>query len=171
MHTLKNKMALKSFAGLMVAGISLLPTIAVAQIGAIKIAPENMVAAVGMSKFVAAGTVVSSGKNSVSVQVGKTSANAPTFKGKVINTKIDANTRVSKNGKTVSATSVKPGTTVKVYGIYDKKTGAITKTRWVQVDGKGSSAANSKGSAATTKSASSNTTVIKNSVTNTKKGK
>ncbi len=91
---------------------------------------------VGMAKFVLKGTVTAVSADTLTIHITNTSKNAKLFdsKDKVLN--ISSKTTLTKNGKNIRGTFpgvFKVGTKVKVFGIFDKKTGAITLVRWVKV--------------------------------------
>jgi len=104
-------------------------------------AKTKPIKAVGMAKFVLKGTVISVSRTAVSsanantltLRITNTSKNAKIFDGKDKNLSIGTKTTITKNGKNIALTQIKPGNKVKVFGIFDKKTGAIILVRWVKV--------------------------------------
>lgn len=89
---------------------------------------------VGMAKFVFQGTVLSLTANSLTLHIANTSTNAKQlFDGKDKTLTIGAKTVVTKNGKNISLSKVKVGDKIRVFGIFDKKTGAISVVRWIKV--------------------------------------
>lgn len=89
--------------------------------------------AIGKAKFVLKGTALSSTSNSITIHVTNTSKNAKVFDGKYQAINIGAKTKITKNGKMFSLGQIKTGNKVRVFGIFDKKTAAITLVRWIKV--------------------------------------
>ncbi len=97
-------------------------------------APKKpIVRVVGKAKFVLKGQVVSVGTGELAVDVKNTTKNAKTFDGKKVVLKVAAATKITKNGKRVALKAVPVGGQVKVFGIFDAKTGAVTSVRWIKV--------------------------------------
>ncbi len=88
---------------------------------------------IGMAQFVLKGTVVSTSANAVTLHVTNTSKNAKLFDNKNKTIVLGSQTTVTKNGKKILLTQIKSGNKVKVFGIFDKKSGSITLARWVKV--------------------------------------
>lgn len=88
---------------------------------------------VGMGKFVLQGSVTAVSTNVLTLHVTNTSKNAKVFDGKDKTLNIGSKTVLTKNGKNIALAQIKAGNKVKVFGIFDKKTGAITLVRWVKV--------------------------------------
>ena len=88
---------------------------------------------VGMAKFVLQGTVSSVAGGSVTFHVTNTSKNAKSFDAKDKTLSVGSKTVITKNGKNIYLNQIKSGDKIKVFGIFDKKSGAITLVRWVKV--------------------------------------
>lgn len=89
---------------------------------------------VGMAKFVFQGTVLSLTANSLTLHIANTSTNAKQwFDGKDKTLTMGAKTVVTKNGKNISLSKVKVGDKVRVFGVFNKKTGAVTVVQWIKV--------------------------------------
>ncbi len=88
---------------------------------------------VGMAQFVLKGTVTSVVTDTLILRVTNTTKNAKVFDSKDITLTIGNKTRITKNGKHITLTQIKSGDKIKVFGIFDKKTGAITLVRWIKV--------------------------------------
>ncbi len=88
---------------------------------------------VGMAKFVLKGTVVAISSNTLIVRVSSTSKNAKVFDGKDKTLTISSKTTVTRNGKNVPLGQIKTGSKVKVFGVFDKKTGNVTLVRWIKI--------------------------------------
>jgi len=88
---------------------------------------------VGMAKFVLKGTVTAVSVNALTLHIANTSKNAKLFDNKDKTLIISSKTALTKNGKNIPLAQIKMGSKVKVFGIFDKKTGNITLVRWVKV--------------------------------------
>ncbi len=88
---------------------------------------------VGMAKFVLRGAVLSTTAHTITVHTTNTSKNAKLFDNKDKTLNISSKTTLTKNGKSISQSQIKAGNKVKVFGIFDKKTGAITLVSWIKV--------------------------------------
>ncbi len=88
---------------------------------------------VGMAKFVLKGTVISISADTITLRITNTSKNAKLFDNKDKTISVGSKTTVTKKGKNVSLKQIKSGDKVKVFGIFDKKTGSITLVRWIKV--------------------------------------
>ncbi len=88
---------------------------------------------VGMARFILKGTVVTTSANTVTVRIKNTSKNAKLFDNKDETIKISSKTIFTKNGKHISLNQIKLGDTIKVFGIFNKKTGVIILVNWIKV--------------------------------------
>lgn len=88
---------------------------------------------VGMAKFVVQGTVQSTTANSITLHITNTSKNAKLFDNKDKAVSVGSKTAITKNGKNIKVSQVKYGDKVKVFGVFDKKSGSITLVRWIKV--------------------------------------
>ena len=88
---------------------------------------------VGMAKFVLKGTVTAVSTDTLTIRVTNTSKNAKLFDNKDKTLGVTAKTTITKNGKNIALNQIKSGNKVKVFGIFDKKTGVITVVQWVKV--------------------------------------
>ena len=88
---------------------------------------------VGMAKFVLKGTVMAVSANTLTLHISNTSKNAKLFDNKDKTITVGSKTTITKNGKGFSLKQIKSGDKVKVFGVFDKKTGNITLVRWVKV--------------------------------------
>ncbi len=88
---------------------------------------------IGMAKFVLKGTVTSITVDTLTLHITNTSKNAKRFDNKDKTISVDHKTTVTKNGKAILLKQIKSGDKVKVFGVFDKKTGTITVVRWVKV--------------------------------------
>ena len=96
-------------------------------------AKTQQVKAIGKAKFVLQGTVTAVSANTVTLHVVNTSVNAKQFDNKDKTFTVTAKTVVTKSGKNIALNQIKPGAKVKVFGIFDKKTGTVTVVRWIKV--------------------------------------
>lgn len=88
---------------------------------------------VGMSKFVLKGTVMSVTADKITLHITNTSKNAKLFDSKDKTINAGSKTIITKNGKNILLNQIKSGNKVKVFGIFDKKSGAVTVVRWIKV--------------------------------------
>ncbi len=88
---------------------------------------------VGMAKFVLKGAVVSTTADTITLHVTNTSKNAKLFDNQDKTISVGSKTTITKNGKNILLNQVKSGNKVKVFGIFDKKSGAIMVVRWIKV--------------------------------------
>jgi hypothetical protein len=88
---------------------------------------------VGMAKFVLKGTITTVSTDRLNIHITNTSKNAKLFDSKDKTLTIGSKTVLTKNAKNISLAQIKTGSKVKVFGIFDKKTGAITLVRWIKV--------------------------------------
>lgn len=88
---------------------------------------------VGMVKFVLKGTVTAISVDAITLHITNTSKNAKIFDGKDKVISVGTKTTITKNGKNIALSQIKSGNKVKVFGIFDKKTGAMTAVRWIKV--------------------------------------
>ncbi len=95
--------------------------------------PAKPVKVVGMAKFVLKGTVLSTSANTLTIHVTNTSKNARIFDGKDRALSVAKRTTITKNGKNTTLKQIKAGDKVKVFGIFNKKSGSVTLVRWVKV--------------------------------------
>ncbi len=87
----------------------------------------------GMAELVLKGTVTAVSANTFTLHIANTSKNAKLFDNRDTTLTIGSKTAITKNGKNISLGQIKAGSKVKVFGIFDKKTGNITLVRWVKV--------------------------------------
>ncbi len=95
--------------------------------------PATSIKVVGKAKFVLQGTVTAVAADSLVLHVVKTSKNAKLFDNKDTTIMVSSKATLTKNAKNILLKQIKSGDTVKVFGIFDKKNGAITLVRWVKV--------------------------------------
>lgn len=88
---------------------------------------------VGMAKFVVQGTVLSVAADTITLHITNTSKNAKLFDNKDKTINIGSKTAITKNGKNILLNQIKSGNKVKVFGIFDKKSGAVTVVRWIKI--------------------------------------
>ncbi len=88
---------------------------------------------VGMAKFVLQGKVTAVSADSLTVHITNTSKNAKVFDNKDKTLSLGKKTTLTKSGKNILLSQIKMGDKVKVFGVFDKKTGAITLVRWIKV--------------------------------------
>lgn len=95
--------------------------------------PATTIKVVGKAKFVLQGTVTAVAIDSLTLHVTNTSKNAKLFDSKDKTITVSKNTKITKNGGIIYLKDIKKNDTVKVFGIFDKKTGLITLIRWIKV--------------------------------------
>lgn len=88
---------------------------------------------IGMAKFVLNGTVMAVSVNTLTLHILNTSKNAKLFDNKDKTLTVGSKTAVTKNGKNISLSQIKVGSKVRVFGVFDKRTGNTTLVRWVKV--------------------------------------
>ncbi len=87
----------------------------------------------GMAKFVLKGTVMTTSADSLMLHVTNTSKNVKRFDNKDQTITIGKNTKITKNGHVVAFSKITKGDIIKVFGIFDKKSGTISLVRWIKV--------------------------------------
>lgn len=95
--------------------------------------PATPIKVMGKAQFVLQGTVTAVTAGSLTLHVVKTSKNAKLFDSKDKTITVSSKTTLTKNTKNIPLSQIKSGDTVKVFGIFDRKSGAITLTRWIKV--------------------------------------
>ena len=131
-----NKMTIKK-------KILILPTILAVLVVGITVSQSNFSLAattktqptkvVGMAKFVLKGTITAISADTLTIHITNTSKNAKLFDSKDKTLTISSKTVFTKNGKNILLIQIKAGSKVKVFGIFNKKTGAITLVQWIKV--------------------------------------
>ncbi len=131
MTNFKKKLIATATLSIFTFGLAVLPMISAAQ--AKKTQPLKVV---GMAKFILKGTVVSTTANTITLHITSTSKNAKVFNNKDKVISIDSKTSLTKTGKSILIKQIKPKDTLKVFGIFNKKTGSIGIVRWIKVTSK-----------------------------------
>lgn len=88
---------------------------------------------VGMAKFVLKGAVLSVTVDTITLHITNTSKNAKLFDNKDKTIHVGGKTAITKNGKNIKVGQIKSGDKVKIFGVFDKKSGSITLVRWIKV--------------------------------------
>lgn len=88
---------------------------------------------VGMAKFIFKGRVTAVSANTLTLHISNTSKNAKLFDNKDTTLMIGSKTATTKSGKNIPLGQIKTGSNVKVFGVFNKKTGNITLVRWIKV--------------------------------------
>ncbi len=87
----------------------------------------------GKAKFVLQGTVTAVTTDSLTLHVVNTSKNAKFFDNKDQTVSAGKKTKITKNGHVVALKDIAKGDTIKVFGVFDKKSGAIALIRWIKM--------------------------------------
>jgi len=95
--------------------------------------PTTSIKVIGKAKFVLQGTVATIVADSLTLHVVNTSKNAKLFDNKDQIIAAGKKTKITKNGHIIALKDVTKGDTIKVFGVFDKKSGAITIVRWIKV--------------------------------------
>ena len=128
MATKKKILALPVILVALVVGIAAVQT----NIAFAATAKTRQVKVVGKAKFVLQGTVTAVSANTATLHVINTSVNAKQFGNKDKTFTVTTKTVVTKSGKNIALNQIKSGAKVKVFGIFDKKTGTVTAVRWIK---------------------------------------
>lgn len=123
----------KIFVSLLVLGSLIAGNIVVLSHSSAAAKPVVLNKVMGKAKFILQGTVTTVTADSLTLHVVNTSKNAKLFDDKDQVISAGKKTKITKNGNTIALKNVKKGDTVKVFGIFDKKSGAITLVRWIKV--------------------------------------
>ncbi len=129
MNYLKKSLILTAVLGVFAVGVAVLPP----NISFAASTPTQPLKVVGMAKFVLKGTVTSVTADTVTIHITNTSKNAKLFDNKDKAISVSSKTTITKSGKNILLKQIKSGDKVKVFGIFDKKTGDITVVRWIKV--------------------------------------
>ncbi len=111
---------------------ALIPSLLITSL-ALAAAPAAKLKTTGLAKIVLNGTVVSKTDAALTLKVAGTSKNVKNLKGTNLTLPIGAKTKITKDSKRIALAAISPGTRLKVFGIVDKKTGAISQVRWVKI--------------------------------------
>lgn len=128
-NTLNKKSLISLFilGSLVVGGLAVLPS----SLAATK--PTASVKVTGKAKLVLQGTVTATTVNSLTLHIANTSKNAKIFDNKDKAIAVGSKTKITKNGRVIALNKISKGDTVKVFGIFDTKSGVITLVRWIKV--------------------------------------
>ncbi len=114
---------------------ALIPSLLITAV-ALAAAPAAKVKTTGLAKIVLNGTVVSKTDVALTLKVTGTSKNVKNLKGTNLTLPIGDKTKITKDGKRIALAAISSGTRLKVFGIADKKTGAISQVRWLKISPK-----------------------------------
>ncbi len=95
--------------------------------------PTSSVKVMGRAKFVLQGAVMAVTADSLTLHVANTSKNAKLFDSKDKTITVGKKTKITKDARIITLKQINKGDTIKVFGVFDKKSGAITLVRWVKV--------------------------------------
>lgn len=95
--------------------------------------PVPPVPVLGKAKFVLKGMVTAVASTTLTFRVTNTSKNAKLFDGRDQVIPVGKSTKITKRGRVIGLSQIHKGDTVKVFGIFDRKSGEITLVRWVKV--------------------------------------